>query len=183
MAYAFTAFDARSQEVVDWLSKEFSGIRTGRATPALLDSIQVESYGARVPIQQVGSVGVEDPRTLRISPWDGSMVKVIEKAITDANFGVSVASDDRGVRVIFPELTGERRVQLIKLAKARLEDARISLRKNRDETLKDVEKKTKEGELTEDERFRIKEDLQKRIDKLNATLDSMLEKKEAEINQ
>ncbi len=183
MAYAFTSFDARAQEVVEWLSKEFSGIRTGRATPALLDSIQVESYGARVPIQQVGSVGVEDPRTLRISPWDGSMVKVIEKAITDANFGVSVASDDRGVRVIFPELTGERRIQLIKLAKARLEDARISLRKNRDETLKDVERKTKESEITEDERFRIKEELQKRIDKLNATLDSMLEKKEAEINQ
>lgn len=182
MAYPFSSFDTRAQGVVGWLMKEFSGIRTGRATPALLDSIQVESYGARVPIHQVGGVTVEDARTLRIAPWDSGQVKAIEKAITDADFGVSVASDDKGVRVIFPELTSDRRTQLLKLAKARLEDARISLRQARDEVVKDIDQKEKDGDISADEKFRTKEDLQKRVDRINGQLTEMCEKKEKEIH-
>ncbi len=181
MAYSFLEFDRRAKEVLEWLSKEFSGIRTGRATPALLDSIQVESYGARVPINQVGNVTVEDARTLRISPWDAGAVKAIEKAIADADFGVSVASDDRGVRVSFPELTSERRTQLIKLAKTRLEEARVSLRQARDEVMKDIDRKERDGEMSTDEKFRTKEELQKRIDRANEQFDSSFTKKEAEI--
>jgi ribosome recycling factor len=182
MAYSFSGFDKRVEGVLEWLSKEFSGIRTGRATPALLDSIQVESYGARVPINQVGGVTVEDARTLRISPWDQGAIKPIEKAITDADFGVSVAVDDKGVRVIFPELTSDRRAQLLKLAKARLEEARVSLRKARDEVVKDIDQKEKESALSGDEKFRTKEELQKRVDKANEALGMMYEKKEKEIN-
>lgn len=183
MAYNFNSFDTRVQETQEWLSKEFSAVRTGRATPALLDSIQIESYGARVPLQQASSITVEDARTLRITPWDKGSLKSIEKAITDANYGVSVVTDDKGVRVIFPELTSERRTQLMKVAKAKLEDARVSLRKARDETLKDVEQQVKANELTEDDKFRVKEELQKRIDAANSALNGMLEKKELEINQ
>lgn len=182
MAYIFTRFDTRAQEVVDWLGKEFVVIRTGRATPALLDSIQVESYGARVPIHQISSISVESARTLRVSPWETSSIRAIEKAITDADFGVSVASDDRGVRVTFPELTTDRRVQLLKLAKARLEDARVSLRQARDEAIKEIDPKEKEGDLTKDEKFRTKEELQKRVDRMNEKLNGMFEKKEVEIN-
>lgn len=183
MAYSFTAFDARTKEVVEWLVKEYTAVRTGRATPALLDSVQVESYGARVPLMQVGSVGVEDPRTLRISAWDAGQVKAIEKAITDADLGVSVTTDDRGIRVTFPELTSERRTQLLKIAKAKLEDARVSLRAARDEVVRDLEQKEKASELTEDEKFRAKGDLQKRMDKANEQLDALLTKKETEISQ
>ncbi len=117
MTYAFTTFETRAGAITDWLAKELATIRTGRAAPALLDGVQVESYGARVPLPQAASVGVEGSRTLRVSPYDAGAVKAIEKAITDANLGVSVAADDRGVRVIFPELTGERRAQLLKIAK------------------------------------------------------------------
>lgn len=183
MTYSFSVFDARAAEVVEWLAKEYTSVRTGRATPTLLDGVQVESYGTRVPLMQVGSVGVEDPRTLRVTPWDASQVKAIEKAITDADLGVSVASDDRGIRVTFPELTSERRVQLLKIAKAKLEDARVSLRQARDEVVRDLEQKEKASELTEDEKFRAKDDLQKRIDKANEQLNAMLAKKETEISQ
>lgn len=182
MAYSLQGFDARTDEVVEWLSKEYATVRTGRATPTLLDGIQVESYGARVPLSQAGSIGVEDARTLRVSPWDAGAVKVIEKAITDANLGVSVVSDERGVRVMFPELTSDRRAQLLKIAKAKLEEARVSLRRVRDEVVKDIEQKEKAAELTKDDRFRAKEELQKHVDKANERLNAMLEKKEVEIN-
>lgn len=183
MAYNFKHFDTRGAEIVDWLSREYSGIRTGRATPMLLDLIQVESYGTRVPINQVGSVNVEDARTLRISVWDQSQIRAVEKAITEADLGISVVADSSGLRVIFPELTGERRMQLLKLAKAKLEEARVSIRSARDEAMKEIDAAQKAGELSEDERFAAKEELQKRVDAKNAALLSAYETKEKEIEQ
>lgn len=181
--YDFKAFDARAAEIVSWLEKEYSGIRTGRATPALLDSVKVDSYGAKVPLNQVGSVGIEDPRTLRVSVWDSGTIQAVERAIIEADLGVSVATDSSGLRVVFPELTSERRTQLLKLAKGKLEEARISLRGARDETLKEADQKEKDGSLSKDERFQVKEDLQKRIDTRNAELNTIYEQKEVEINQ
>ncbi len=183
MAYNFKNFDTRADDIVTWLSREFSGIRTGRATPMLLDLIQVESYGTRVPINQVGSVNVEDPRTLRISVWDQSAVRAVEKAIVEADLGISVVADSAGLRVIFPELTGERRTQLLKLAKAKLEESRVSIRGARDEAMKEIDALQKANELSEDERFTAKEDLQKRVDAKNNALQGAYEMKEKEINQ
>ncbi len=183
MAYDFKQFDARVKETVEWLSREFAAVRTGRATPTLLDMVQVEAYGARMPLQQVASVGSEDARTLCITPWDKGQLKDIERAITEANLGISVVTDDKGIRVIFPELTSERRVQLLKLAKTKLEEARVVLRKSREEVLKDIETKEKEGELSEDDRFRLKEEVQKRVENANGSLDEQMSKKETEIAQ
>jgi ribosome recycling factor len=183
MAYDFRAFDTRSKEIVDWLRGEFSGVRTGRATPALLDTIRVDSYGAKVPINQVASITIEDPRTLRIAPWDKDSIHATERAILDANFGVSVSTDDAGLRVIFPELTSERRAQLLKVAKAKLEDARISLRAARDEAIKEMDAAKKAATLSEDERFNAKEALQARVDKINDEFNSMFNLKETEVNQ
>lgn len=183
MAYDLKKIEQHIKEVAEWLGKEFTSIRTGRATPTLLDSIQVESYGARVPLQQVGSVTVEDARTLRITPWDPEGVKAIEKGIIDANLGISVNTDEKGLRVVFPELTSERREQLMRLAKAKLEDARVSLRSARDEAVKDIDAQHKSGDMSEDEKFRAKEALQKKIDEANKTLNEMIERKEKEINQ
>lgn len=171
------------KEVREWLEKEYVGIRTGQATPALLDSIKVESYGSFMNLNQVGSVGVEDARTLRISVWDKQAVASIERAIREADLGVSTASDSDGVRVIFPELTSERRVQLLKLAKAKLEDARIAVRNVRDESMKLIDKQQKDGDISEDERYAAKDSVQQQIETINRTLEGLFTQKETELSK
>ncbi len=181
MPYDFNQFKKRVIGVEEWLGNEFSGIRTGRATAVLLDSVLVDSYGARTALKHVANISVEDAKTLRITPWDNSLVKGIETAIAASNLGVSTVPDSAGVRVIFPDLTSERRAQLVKLVGQKLEDARVSLRKEREEVWNDIQTKEKEGDLTEDEKFKYKEDLQKLVDEANKKLEAMAEKKEAEI--
>lgn len=176
-------FSTRLQETADWLSKEFSGIRTGQASPALLDGVKVESYGAKMPINQVASVGIEDARTLRISPWDSSQIGGIETALLEADLGVSVSTDSAGLRISFPELTSERRAQLTKLAKQKLEDARVSVRSARDEIMKLLDKQEKDGELSEDEKFTAKENVQKQVESTNKKLDELYATKEAELSK
>jgi ribosome recycling factor len=181
MAYNFSEFKTRVLGIEEWLKKEFSLLRTGRATSAILDSITVDSYGTQSPIAHVGNIVMEDARTLRVTPWDKTQVKAIEGAITKADLGLSVSTDESGVRVIFPELTGERRAQIIKLLKQKLEDARISLRKERENVLNDFKQKEKEGEMSEDDHFKGKEELQKHVDEANRRFEQLAEKKEAEI--
>lgn len=176
-------FGSKIQTVIEWLTGEFAGVRTGQATPTLLDSIKVESYGSLMSINQVASLSIEDARTIRISPWDSTLVKTLETTIRTADLGVSVVADSAGLRVIFPELTGDRRVQLLKLAKSKHEDARVSLRGLRDEAMKQIEKLEKEGGMGEDEKFAKKDGIQKLVDTTNRTLDMLYAKKELEINR
>lgn len=182
MSYNFTPFKSRVTEIEDWIKKEFSLLRIGRATSVILDSITIESYGSQSPIAHVASVSMEDARTLRVAPWDKSQIKAIEGAIQKANLGLSVTSDDAGLRVIFPELTGERRAQIIKLLGQKLEDARISLRKEREMVIDDFKKQEKDGEMSEDEHFKGKEELQKLVDEANKKFDELAAAKEKEIN-
>lgn len=177
MAYDFTQLKKKISDTEEWLAKEFASIRTGQATPTLLDGVKVDSYGSKMPINQVANVGTEDARTIRISPWDSSMVKVIEGAIEDADLGVSVVVDDKGLRVIFPELTAERRVQLGKLAKDKFEQARIAVRGARDETQTEIKK----ADLPEDDAFRAKEDMQKLVEDANKKFDELYARKEKEL--
>jgi len=179
MAYDFTQLKKKISDTEEWLKKEFASIRTGQATPTLLDGVKVDSYGSKMPINQVANVGTEDARTLRISPWDSSMVKVIERTIEEADLGVSVVVDDKGLRVVFPELTAERRVQLGKLAKDKLEQARITVRGARDEAQTEIKK----ADLPEDDAFRAKEDMQKLIEGANKIFDELYAKKEKELTQ
>lgn len=172
----------RFQDSVTWLEREYSSIRTGQASPALLDGVKVEAYGTKMPIPQVSSVGIEDARTLRVSPWDMGQIAAIERAIQDADLGVSVATDSNGLRVIFPELTSERRDQLRKLAKSKLEDARVAVRSIRDELMKMLEKSEKDGDMSEDELHRKKELVQKEVDVTNSSLDALYKKKDAEVS-
>jgi ribosome recycling factor len=173
----------RLDEVNDWLQKEYAGIRTGQANPGLLDSVKVESYGTYVTLQQVGSLSIEDARTLRLSLWDTSQIRAVEKALQDADLGVSVAADSAGVRIIFPELTSERRAQLLKLAKSKLEDARVSVKAARDEAMKELERQFKAGEVSEDEKFTLKEKIQKSVDDCNSKLEAQYVRKEKELQQ
>ncbi len=177
MSYNFSDFKQNLKKVEEWLSKEYGGVHTGRATPMILDTISVESYGSLQPIKNVGSISIEDPRTIRVAPWDKTLVKAIESAIAAANLGLSVSADSDGLRVIFPQLTTETREKLVKVLKEKLEDARISVRKERDEAFT----KMKAANLPEDDTFRAKDEMQKYVDEANQSLEAVFEKKEKEV--
>ncbi len=182
MPYNFSKLNEKTKEVHEWLERELSSLRSGRATPAVLDVVQVESYGAKMPIKHLATITLEDARTIRIVPFDTSVSKEIEKAIGLANLGLSVSVDDNGVRAHFPDLTSERRVAILKVAKERLESARINMRKVRDEIVRDIDAKEKEGGMGEDEKFRLKKELEKLSDTENKKLQEAYERKEKEIS-
>ena len=181
MAYDFKLLDSKLAKAKEWLSGEFRGLRTGRATPAILDGVVVPAYGSSMALKQVATIGIEDARTLRVQAFDPSLIKDIERSIAHADLGVGTGSDAVGVRVTFPELTSERRAQLIKLAKGKLEEARATVRVARDETWKDIQDKEKSGEMGEDEKFRLKSDMQKKIDQSNEDMEKAFEHKEKEM--
>ena len=183
MAYDFTPLKKNIADTEEWLSRELSGVRTGRATPTLLDTVKPEAYGTRMPISQIANVNVEDARTLRVIPWDAALAKDIERAITEADLGVGVATDSQGLRVSFPELTSERRVQLSKIAGDKTEQARITLRGHRTDALKQLDDAKKQGGMGDDEHIRHKEEIQKLIDAGNEKIAQLLAKKEEEIAQ
>lgn len=179
--FNFSNFKKKSESIESWLLGEMSSISTGRATPSILDRISVESYGSRMPINQVAGITIEDARTLRITPWDSTQIKAIEKALITSDLGLSISVDERGVRASFPELSSERRDALVKVVNARLEDAKISLRKEREATWDEIQALEKEKKISEDERFRLKEEMQKIVDEVNKKLETLASKKEAEV--
>lgn len=181
MQYNFSNFKEQLKKVNEFLGKEYSQISTGKASPIILDGINIETYGSMQPIKNVSSISIEDPKTLRIAPWDKNQIKAIEKAILLADIGLSVATDDAGIRVIFPQLTTETREKLVKVLKERLEDARITVRRERGVIWDDIQAQEKEGKMTEDEKARAKDELQKVIDEINKTLELTFEKKEKEV--
>lgn len=181
MAYSFTDTKSEFTKIEDWLKTQYSQISTGRANPALLDSIMVESYGSFSPIKNIASITIEEARTLRISPWDKSMVKGIEKALQESGLPFAVAADSDGLRANIPQLTEENKRTLVKMLKEKLEEARVSVRMARQTTEKDIDAREKAGEYAEDDKFRAKEELQKLVDEANRTLESIFDKKEVDI--
>ncbi|MFZ2769858.1 MAG: ribosome-recycling factor, partial [Minisyncoccia bacterium] len=159
--------------------KEYTGLRTGRSTPTILDVVTVDVYGSKMAINQVANVTVEDAKTLRITPWDKTVTPSIDSAIRESNLGLSVSVDDKGLRIAFPELTADRRTDLIKISKQKLEEARIRIRGERQKVLSDLDK----GEMPEDEQTRTKNELQKHVDETNRKLDELAAKKEKEISE
>jgi len=177
MAYNFSTLKQEFSTITDWLQKEFSQISTGRANPALLDSINVETYGTFQPIKNIASITIEEARTLRISPWDKGIMKDIETAIRDSGLPLSVTGDSSGIRVSVPQLTAESKLSLVKLCKEKMEDARVKVRLARQTTDKDIT----ETEKAEDDAFRAKEELQKHVDEANNKLEELFTKKETDI--
>ena len=180
--YDFKNFDTELQEVVNWLQKELASIRTGRATVTLLDSIFVEAYGSKMPLNQVASISQEDPKTLNVHPFDASQASLVEKALNEADLGVSVSNSSTGIRVIFPELTSERRELLIRQANLKLEDARVSVRSKRDEIKKAIQEEKKSGDFSDDDERRSEEQMQNKVDLVNDKLEEMFNHKEKEIS-
>lgn len=177
MAFNYTKLDAGLKEATDWLSREYSRVHTGRASPMILDGVMVEAYGSLQPIKNVGSISAEDARTIRIALWDKSVIKDVEKAIAEANLGLSVATDNEGMRVIFPMLTTENREKLVRVLKEKLEDGRKRVRAERGNALDEL----KASGMPEDEDRRVKDEIQKRVDGANTKLESIFESKEKEL--
>lgn len=179
--YNFAPLKQHVKDVEAWMVAEMAGVRTGRATPTLLDSVKVDAWGSKMPLNQCANIGTEDPRTLRVVPFDMNLTKDIEKAIVAADLGVGTVSDGKSVRVTFPMLTSERREQLIRLAKQKMEEARVSLKGHREHVWNDIQKQEKDGLISEDVKFKAKEDMQKLIEDGNKALEEIFKKKEVEI--
>lgn len=141
----------------------------------------INVYASRVPLKNLAAVVIEDARTLRVNPWDKSQIKDIESAIAAANLGVSAIADETGFRIVFPDLTTEGRQKLVKAVRAKLEDARRALRQPRDKVWSEIQKNEREGKISEDDKFRYKEELQKIIDHSSKELEALAGKKEKEI--
>lgn len=179
----FGGFRSAEASIFEWLKKEYSSIRTNLATPSILDGVLVEAYSSKLPINQVASVVASGPKSLLITPWDKDVAPAIDRAIRESNLGLSAALDSQGVRIFFPELTSERRELLIKALKEKFEEARIKIRLEREKVLNDLERRMTDGSLSKDDKFRLKNELQKLVDDANQKLEGLTNNKEREINQ
>ena len=176
-------FQGKLEQVTTWLQKEFQTIRTGQASPAILDGISVEAYGVPAPLSQVAAISVEGAKSLLVSPYDKNQIKELERALNEANLGLSIVAGDAGVRVIFPDLTAERREMLIKLARDKLEQARVSVRQERDAFWTSIQKEEKNGDISEDEKYAAKEKMEEGVKKSNERLEELFKNKESEIQE
>ena len=169
---------ARTLEV---LQEDFGAVRAGRANARVLDRISVEYYGVDTPIGQVGTIASPDARTLVIQPWDGSLLKAIEKAIQTSDLGINPQNDGRVIRLVFPQLTEERRKDLTKQVRKYAEDSKVAVRNIRRDAVDYVKKAQKKGELTEDDQKKAEKDIQDLTDKHVKKIDEMCAKKEKEL--
>jgi ribosome recycling factor len=163
------------------LQDEFAAIRTGRATPAIVEKLKVDYYGSEVPLQQLAGFTVPEPRVLVISPYDKASIKAIEKAIQTSDLGVNPSNDGQLIRLAFPELTQERRKEYVKIAKKKAEDARVAVRNVRRHVRQELEHQAKDGEISDDEVDRLEKDLDKVTHDAVAEVDKLLEHKEKEL--
>lgn len=169
-------------DIAQSLKNELGGIRGSRPTAALVEDIFVDCYGQRMTIKQLGSISIVPPREIQISIWDKSIINAVCNAISE-KLSVQAAADGTTIHVNLPSLSQERRDEIIKLVRSKAEDARIKSRTTRDELKKELTEEQKSGAVTEDDYFKIGEDMQKSIDGFNASVDALLEKKVAEINE
>jgi ribosome recycling factor len=173
----------KMQKAIAVLKDELSGIRTGRATPALLSRIVVDYYGTQVPIQQLASFSVPEPRTLMIQPYDKNAISTMEKAIMSSDVGITPSNDGHVIRLSFPPLTEERRKELIKVVHHRGEEGRVAVRNIRRHSKEELERLERDGSISEDDLVRAEKELQKLTDKHVGEIDEVIAHKEAELKE
>ena len=173
-------YDDKMKKAMDYLEQDYAGIRAGRANPHVLDKLRVDYYGTPTPIQQVGNVTVPEARIIQIAPWEKTMIKEIEKAILTSDIGINPSNDGSVIRLVFPELTEERRKELAKDVKKKAEDAKVAVRNIRRDG-NDALKKLAKTEISEDEIKQLEEELQKLTDKYVKDIDAVMEAKSKEI--
>ena len=174
-------FQRKMEKTLEVLASDFGAVRAGRANAQVLDRIVVSYYGVDTPINQVGTISSPDPRTLVIQPWDGSLLKQIEKAIQTSDLGINPQNDGRVIRLVFPQLTEERRKDLTKQVKKYGEDSKVAIRNVRRDAVDFVKKAQKKGEMTEDDEKKAEKDIQDLTDKYIKKVDEMCAKKEKEL--
>lgn len=177
----YAEFESKMKKTLENLVTEMDAVRAGRANPAVLAQIQVDYYGTPTPIQQIASVSVPDPRSLVIQPWDGSALKGIEKAILSSELGINPQNDGRVIRLVFPQLTEERRKELAKQVKKYGEEAKVAIRNIRRDAIERFKKQQKTSEITEDDYKNIEKDVQKLTDDYIKKIDDTADKKEKEL--
>lgn len=170
------------EKAIDFLTSDISSLRTGRATPALVEDISVEAYGVKQQLKAVASISVADAKTLTVDPWDKGLINDVDKAIRDANMGYNPVNDGKIIRIPLPELSTERRAELIKVLHGKLENARIAVRKIREDWKKKIEVAAKDKAIAEDEKFTLEADLDKMVKEYNERVKEIGENKEKEIN-
>lgn len=174
-------YSDKMQKTIDHLQGEYAAVRAGRANPHVLDKIRVDYYGTPTPIQQVGNVSVPDPRIIQIQPWEKNILKDIEKAIQASDIGINPTNDGNCIRLVFPELSEERRRDLVKEVKKKGEDAKVAVRNIRRDGNDAFKKLSKAEDLSEDEIKDLEDELQKTTDKFIKEIDSMIDVKSKEI--
>ena len=172
-------YDEKMQKTFDHLEADYQGIRAGRANPHVLDKLRVDYYGTPTPIQQVGNVTIPEARMIQIAPWEKSLIKDIEKAILDSDIGITPSNDGYAIRLVFPELTEERRKDLVKEVKKKAEECKVAVRNIRRDGNDAFKKIAKE--ISEDEVKQLEDELQKMIDKYIKDVDKLMEEKSKEI--
>lgn len=174
-------YDEKMKKTIEVVKSDFASVRAGRANAAVLDKIQVSYYGTPTPIQQVASISTPDPRTLAIQPWDGSILRDIERAIQSSDLGINPQNDGRIIRLSFPQLTQERRVELTKQVRKYGENGKVAIRNIRRDAMEDIKKMTKKSELTEDDQKSLEKELQEITDKRCKEIDTLTAEKEKEL--
>ena len=177
----YQEYEHKMKKTVEVVISDFGGVRAGRANASVLDKISVEYYGTETPINQVASISAPDPRTLVITPWDASALKAIEKAILESDLGINPQNDGKAIRLSFPQLTEERRKELVKQIRKYTEGGKVAVRNIRRDAMENFKKQQKASEITEDELKMAEKDLQKLTDDSCKELDKLLENKEKEL--
>ena len=181
MSVDFTDYGRRMDKALDHLAEEFGAVRAGRANPKVLDRIVVEYYGSETPLNGVATISSPDARTLVISPWDTKLLKDIQKAIQTSDLGINPQNDGRVIRLVFPQLTEERRKDLVKQVKKYAEDGKVAMRNIRRDGMDYVKKLKKNSEITEDDQKKAEKDLQDMLDKMIKKVDEATAAKEKEL--
>ena len=181
MKELYQEYDVKMQKTIEVVVSDFAGVRAGRANAAVLDKITVEYYGTETPIQQVASISTPDARTLVIQPWDGTLLKAVEKALLASELGINPQNDGKVIRLIFPQLTEERRKELTKQVKKYGEGGKVAIRNIRRDAMEKFKAMKKKSELTEDDLKELEEAMQKLTDKRCKETDDLTAKKEAEL--
>ena len=177
----YKVYEDKMKKSIDSVAADFASVRAGRANASVLDRIMVDYYGSPTPIQQIAAISTPDPRTLLIQPWDTSAVKSIEKAIQNSDLGINPQNDGRSLRLSFPQLTEERRKELVKQIRKYAENGKVAIRNIRRDAMDNFKKQEKKAEITEDEMKQVEKDLQKLTDDSCKKLDDLLAKKEKEL--
>lgn len=181
MSTDYSEFEAKMKKTTEVLSEQFAAVRAGKANPAVLDRITVDYYGSPTPIQQIASISTPDARSLLIQPWDGSVLKGIEKAILASDLGINPQNDGRAIRLVFPQLTEERRKELAKQVKKYAEESKVAVRNIRRDAMDKFKKEQKKGEITEDDLKDLEKDMQKLTDDYIKEVDKLTAAKEKEL--